>query len=178
MPLRPLLATKSDTAPMLARLVLGLVMIPHGLQHALGLLGGYGFSGTLAWMTGTLGFPRALAALAITVELLAPFALVVGFAGRLAAAGIAGLMIGALTTHWPNGFFMNWFGKLPPGSEGFEYHLLALTLAAIVVVAGSGALSLDAVLGTPRHDDMAWRMPVFSSASGVENRAPLTRSGA
>jgi len=42
---------------------------------------------------------------------------------------------------------MNWFGKLPAGAEGFEYHLLVLALAAVVVVKGSGARSLDRLLG-------------------------------
>lgn len=138
-----LLGTRSDAAPLIARLVLAAVIFPHGAQHALGWFGGYGFAGTLGWMTQTLGFPAPLAALAIVVELLAPFALLAGIGGRVAAAGIIGLMLGALSTHAPNGFFMNWFGKLPAGSEGFEYHILALALAAVVVVAGSGALSVD-----------------------------------
>ena len=50
-------------------------------QHALGWFGGYGFSGTLGWMTGTLGFPAPLAALAIVTELVAPFLLMRGWAG-------------------------------------------------------------------------------------------------
>lgn len=141
--IRPLFDTKPDVAPMVARIVLGLVMLPHGLQHALGLLGGYGFKGTLDWMTGTLGFPRVLAAVAIVTELVAPCMLILGIGGRLAAVGVAGIMIGALSTHWPEGFFMNWFGKLEPGHEGFEYHILALALATVVAIAGSGALSVD-----------------------------------
>ena len=141
-----LVATRRDPAPLVARLVLALVMAPHGAQHALGLLGGYGFSGTLGWMTGTLGFPAPLAALAIVGELVAPVALLVGLAGRPAAAGIVLLMAGAASTHWANGFFMNWFGALPAGTEGFEYHLVAAGLAAVVVLQGSGALSLDRVL--------------------------------
>ena len=141
-----LLSTRDDPAPVIARVVLGAVIFPHGAQHALGWFGGYGFAGTWHWMTATLGFPAAAAALAITVELLAPFALIAGLGGRVAAAGIVGLMLGAVSTHAANGFFMNWFGALPAGSEGFEYHLLALALAAVVVLQGSGALSLDRLL--------------------------------
>jgi putative oxidoreductase len=149
---RRALATAAAPAPTVARLVLGLIMFPHGAQHALGWFGGYGFSGTLGWMTGTLGFPAPLAALAIITELLAPIALVLGLGGRLAAAGIAGIMAGALSTHVKDGFFMNWFGKLPTGNEGFEYHLLAMGLCAVVMIAGSGAWSLDRrlVAGSPR----------------------------
>jgi putative oxidoreductase len=52
-------------------------------------------------------------------------------------------MLGAASTHLPNGFFMNWFGTLKPGVEGFEYHVIALALAAVVIIEGSGALSVD-----------------------------------
>jgi putative oxidoreductase len=138
-----MLRTGADPGPAVARLVLGLVMLPHGAQHALGWLGGYGFGGTLQWMTATLGFPAPLAALAIATELVAPLALVLGLAGRAAALGIAAVMLGAITTHAADGFFMNWVGVLPAGREGFEYHLLALGLAAVVLLGGSGAWSLD-----------------------------------
>jgi putative oxidoreductase len=123
-------------------------MFPHGAQHALGWFGGYGFTGTFGWMTRTLGFPAPLAALAIVTEVVAPIALVLGLGGRLAALGIFGLMLGALSTHVPNGFFMNWFGGMPAGNEGFEYHLLVLALCAVVAIKGSGALSLDRWIGT------------------------------
>ena len=94
-------------------------------------------------MTDTLGFPAPLAVLALITEITAPVALVLGLGARVAALGIVGLMLGALSTHVPNGFFMNWFGALPPGQEGFEYHLIAIALAGTVVLQGSGAWSLD-----------------------------------
>jgi len=62
--LRKLFSTNPDAGVLAARITLGTIMIPHGFQHALGLFGGYGFDGTLAWMTKTLGFPAPLAALA------------------------------------------------------------------------------------------------------------------
>lgn len=142
-----LLRTTDDPAPALARISLALVFFPHGAQHVLGWLGGYGFHGTLQWMTGTLGFPAPLAVLALVTELVAPFALLVGLGGRVAALGLVGLMLGALTTHWSNGFFMNWFGSLPAGQEGYEYHVLAMALASTVVLQGSGAWSVDRLLG-------------------------------
>jgi putative oxidoreductase len=55
-------------------------------------------------------------------------------------------MLGAITTHATNGFFMNWFAALPSGAEGFEYHLMTLLVALVVMVRGSGALSVDRVL--------------------------------
>jgi putative oxidoreductase len=138
-----LVATDAGTAPAVARLALGLILFPHGAQHALGWFGGYGFSGTLAWMTGTLGFPAALAAAGILSELLAPLALIAGAGGRLAGGLLFVHMGFAASIHLKNGFFMNWFGGMPTGEEGYEYHLLAMALALVVVIAGSGSFSVD-----------------------------------
>ena len=137
---RPLATTPSRGA-LVARAGLAALLFPHGAQHALGWLGGYGFGGTHNWMTGTLGFPGWAATLAIVTELVAPFALLLGLAGRVAALGVVGLMLGALSTHAPNGFFMNWSGS--QAGEGFEYHLLALALVGVLLLQGAGRLSLD-----------------------------------
>jgi putative oxidoreductase len=144
--LSQLLQTDASLAQTFVRLVLAGVLFPHGAQHALGWFGGYGFAGTLQWMTGTLGFAAPLAALGIVVELLAPIALVAGIGSRLASLALAVFMATAASTHLPNGFFMNWFGALPAGREGFEYHLLAVTLALIVFARGGGAFSTDRLL--------------------------------
>ena len=152
---RHLLRTTDTLAPALARLTLGLVLFPHGAQHVLGWFGGYGFHGTLAWMTGTLGFPTPLAELALVTEIAAPFALVLGLGGRVAALGVVGLMLGALSTHASNGFFMNWFGRLPAGQEGFEYHLIVIALASVVAIEGSGVWSLDRIAAAARPTGVA-----------------------
>ena len=140
---RRVAATGEGYAPVVARISLALLLFPHGAQHALGWFGGFGFGGTLAWMTDTVGFPVPLAALAIGTELLAPIALLVGLASRAAALGLVGLMLGAISTHAANGFFMNWFGALPAGAEGFEYHLVVVALALVVAIDGGGRFSLD-----------------------------------
>jgi putative oxidoreductase len=142
--LRRFFETRHAAAPTVVRVALALLLFPHGAQHALGWFGGYGFAGTLGWMTDTLGFPAPAAALAIAIELLAPLALLAGLGGRAAALGLVGLMLGAISTHAGNGFFMNWFGALPAGQEGFEYHLVVIALAAVTILEGSGAFSLDA----------------------------------
>ena len=77
--------------------------------------------------------------------------IVVVLAGLIAIALAATFpLILHLTTHLPNGFFMNWFGALPAGQEGFEYHLVVIALAAVVMLKGSGALSADRALTAPR----------------------------
>ena len=158
-----LFRTSPSPLPTVARLAVGLILAPHGAQHVLGWFGGYGFHGTLGWMTGTLGFPAFLAVIALVTEITAPVALVLGLGGRVAALGVIGLMLGAASTHLSNGFFMNWFGTLPAGSEGFEYHLLVLALAGIVALGGSGAWSLDRLLQRDR--------PAVSSASPLRAAA-------
>ncbi len=165
--LRTLLRTADHLAPVLARLTLGVVMFPHGAQHVLGWFGGYGFHATLGWMTDTLGFPAPLAVLALVTEITAPFALVLGLGGRVAALGIVGLMLGALSTHVANGFFMNWFGSRPAGQEGFEYHIIAAALAGTVVLQGSGAWSLDRMLGAGKSASPRGDHSGLSAPSGV-----------
>lgn len=148
-PLARVLATDDTWTPTIARLVLGGVMLPHGLQKAFGMFGGYGFDGTMGFLTGTMGLPWIVAFLVIVVESLGALALLVGLASRIAALGVAAVMTGAvLTSHVAFGFFMNWDGSA--AGEGFEYHLLALGLAAIVVLAGGGKASLDARLSRRR----------------------------
>jgi putative oxidoreductase len=137
--------TSDDLSPAILRGMLAVVLFPHGAQHLLGWFGGYGFAGTYQWMTG-LGFPGVLAAVAIITEFVAPLALVFGIGSRAAALGIVGLMAGAVTVHLANGFFMNWFGALPAGAEGYEYHLLLATIAVAVAIAGAGRWSLDRLI--------------------------------
>ena len=145
--LRRLLATTNDSIPLIARLVLGLVILPHGLQKTLGLFGGYGFEGTLGFMT-SQGIPAALAVLAIAAEAAGALGLVLGLFGRVASLGVASVMIVAALMVHRGHFFMNWTGT--QGGEGYEYHLLAIALAAIVLVRGSGRWSLDHLLaGSP-----------------------------
>ena len=140
------LQTDDDAIPALARLALGLVMFPHAMQKLLGWFGGYGLAGTHGFMVGTLHLPSALAWLAIAAEVLGSLGLIAGLAGRGAAFGIAAVMAGAvLSVHRSVGFFMDWSGQ--QHGEGYEYHLLAISLALIVMVRGSGAWSLDRLLG-------------------------------
>lgn len=134
--------TESPIETML-RVTVGGILLPHGAQHLLGMFGGFGFRATLEWMTGTLGLPAVLAAVGIVIEFVAPLALILGAGVRLAGAALAVFMAVAASTHTSNGFFMNWFGKLPAGAEGFEYHLLAIALAVAVAARGAGAWSVD-----------------------------------
>ncbi len=143
--LQPILATSNSVAPLIARLTLAIVIFPHGAQKVLGWFGGYGFSGTMGYFTGSLGIPALFAFLAIVAEFAGAIALFFGFLSRVSALGIGATMaVAALMAHTNHGFFMNWTGS--QAGEGFEYHLLAIGLALISIVAGGGKWSVDAKL--------------------------------
>jgi putative oxidoreductase len=140
-----LLKTDNSFAPTLARLTLGIVMFPHGAQKVLGWFGGYGFSGTLHSFTDQMHIPAVFAVLAIAAEVLGSLGLITGFLSRIAAFGIAvNMLVAVKMVHGANGFFMNWFGNQK--GEGFEYHLLALGLALIVILYGAGKFCVDAAI--------------------------------
>ncbi|MCA8941700.1 MAG: DoxX family protein [Planctomycetes bacterium] len=135
-------ATDRGLAPVALRATLALVMFPHGAQKALGWFGGYGWDGTMGFLTGSIGMPSLFAAGVILLEFLGPLLLLAGLGSRLVALGFVGLMIGAIVTvHAPHGFFMNWSGA--QSGEGFEYHLLVIGAALGIVFAGGGRWSVD-----------------------------------
>jgi putative oxidoreductase len=140
-----LIRTDHDILPLVLRLTLGIVMFPHGAQKVLGWFGGYGFTGTIQFFTGTLGIPLILAFLVIIAEFFGSLALIAGFLTRLSAFGIGSVMLGAIAmVHWQHGFFMNWSGQ--QAGQGFEFHLLAIGIAIALLIRGGGAASLDGEL--------------------------------
>jgi putative oxidoreductase len=106
----------------------------------------------MGFFTGTLHVPAVLAFLVIMGESLGAIALIAGAFTRIAAFGMAAVMVGAiLMVHAPIGFFMNWFGQQT--GEGFEYHLLVLALSLPLVLKGGGLWALDTTLlaKLPQH---------------------------
>ncbi len=142
--LQTLVRTNDDTTQLVLRLVLGLVIFPHGAQKALGWFGGYGFEGTMGYF-GSMGIPAVFGILAIAAEFLGALGLITGLLTRVAAFGIACVMaVAVLTSHLANGFFMNWSGQ--QAGEGFEFHLLAIGMAIALMIRGAGRLSVDRAL--------------------------------
>lgn len=140
--LKKILSTNDDIAALILRLTLGIIFFPHGAQKVFGWFGGYGFSGTMNFFTVKMGIPAIFAFLAICAEFAGSIALIVGFLTRIAAFGIGMVMIVAvLTTHLPNGFFMNWDGNQK--GEGFEFHLLVIGIVIALIIRGGGTASID-----------------------------------
>ena len=146
---RKLICTENDAATAILRLVLGVVFFAHGAQKMLGWFGGSGFSGTMSFFTETMHIPAVLAFLAIAAEFFGGLGLIVGLLSRVAALGITVNMVVAIAmVHHQFGFFMNWFGAQK--GEGYEYHLLVIAMAVLVILRGAGAVSLDrALTGAP-----------------------------
>lgn len=140
--MKKLLATNNNIAITVVRGVLGIVLFPHGAQKLLGWFGGYGFSGTMGFLTGAAHLPYILALLVILIEFFGALLLIFGFATRIAALGVFVLFAGIIfTSHTDNGFFMNWGGNQK--GEGFEYHLLVLGMSLAVLINGAGRFSAD-----------------------------------
>jgi putative oxidoreductase len=143
--MKTLFQTDEAWSGLILRVVLGLVMLPHGAQKLLGWYGGFGFAGTMGFFTEQMHVPAAVAFLVIIGESFGSLGLIMGFLTRFTAASLSLIMAGAIAmVHWPNGFFMNWFGK--QAGEGFEYHLLVIGMSLALLIAGAGRWSVDGAI--------------------------------
>src|SRR5580700_8734384 len=140
--LRKLTTTDDAFATTIIRVVLGIVFFAHGAQKMLGWFGGYGFTGTMGFFTGTMHIPAFFAFLAIAAEFFGSLGLLLGLFTRVAAFGIAmNMLVAIVMVHSQFGFFANWSGTQK--GEGFEYHLLVLAMCALLMIKGAGAVSVD-----------------------------------
>jgi putative oxidoreductase len=137
--------THNSWSGLILRVTLGLVIFPHGAQKLLGWFGGYGFTGTMGAFTEQMHLPWIIAFLVIIGESLGSLGLIAGFLTRFTAGSFIIIMLGAIfLVHWPNGFFMNWFGA--QGGEGFEYHLLVIGMSLPLLIEGGGKGSVDGII--------------------------------
>src|SRR5258705_13474682 len=123
------------------RLVVGLTFAVHGVQKLFGWFGGYGISGTGAFLE-QLGFHpgRRAALMAGLGETGGGLLLALGAATPLAGAIIAGVMLVAIVSvHLEKGFFNT--------GGGYEYPLVLAVAAPRVGITGPGSLSLGAPFG-------------------------------
>lgn len=121
-----------DFALLVARLVLGVVFIAHGYQHWIG----EGMRRTAQqFAEAGVPQPRLAAYLAGSLELVGGAMLIIGLLTTI-VAGILALMImaAAYFMHLGDGFF------------GIEFPLVLTVLLGLIVVFGSGRVSLDKVL--------------------------------
>lgn len=126
------------------RLAVGLVFVGHGLPKLLPIWGGSPAETAIVFESVGLrpGFPLAL--LAGVVEVVGGAAIVAGLFTRWVAVPLlADMTVAVWKVHFPHGFFLNW--TLAPGvGHGYEYHLVLIAALVCLMLAGPGALSIDA----------------------------------
>ena len=135
-----LLQTDSDYVYTFIRIIAGIIVFPYGMQKLFGWFGAPGTKGSLEQLTAR-NIPKFVAWLIIIGESFGSIALMSGFLGRIAAGGLFIIFTGALIVHLPDGWTLNWFGSKK--GEGIEYFVLLLSLLLVIVIKGSGALSMD-----------------------------------
>jgi putative oxidoreductase len=135
-----LVRTDANLGALVARVALGICMLPHGIQKL------QNFSGTMDGFTKHAGVPAPFAFLVILAESFGALGLILGVFGRFCAFGIGLVMTGAiLMVHGKMGFFIKAPPAVKPGETviGYEYNLALLGLAVAVVIMGSGSFSFD-----------------------------------
>src|SRR5687767_3473822 len=139
--LNKLIATYPTWFTLPIRLALGVVMIAHGSQKALGSFNGPGFKTFVAGDT-PFNFMRPawfwLGAAALS-ELIGGLLVALGLLTRVAAFFIACTMLTAVIGfHLSGGFFAT--------NRGFEYPLSLLAMALGLLISGGGQASVDRAL--------------------------------
>ncbi len=130
-----------DLGLLVLRLVVGLLMAGHGAQKLFGWFGGHGmkkFTGLIA----SMGLkPAGLwALLAGWGEFGGGLLFAIGLLNPLGAVGIIGAMLMAIVK-------VTWKKGLWGQNGGIETSLIYSAIAAVVGLVGSGAYSVDALIG-------------------------------
>jgi putative oxidoreductase len=123
------------------RLVMGLVLVPHGCQKLFGWFGGMGFDKFTEAFDKMGWHPAAFwVALVALTETVGGLLLAFGLFTRFAAAAIVIFMLNAVwATGHRGGFF--W------AQGGLEYSLIILMVALVFLIRGGGRYSIDHALG-------------------------------
>jgi putative oxidoreductase len=148
---KKLFQTDDDAVLFILRVLLGIVFFTHGMQKLFGWFGGYGFAGTMGWLTGTLGVPWIFALLAVLSEGLGCFGLLAGFGTRIAAFGItANIITASFLLHAPGSTLMAWFVNNQNGM-GLEYHVVIIAVTIALMIRGGGKWSVDRLIATEKR---------------------------
>ncbi len=144
-----LIQTDPDYTLLFIRVVAGVIIFPYGMQKLFGWFpefgGGVGPTETLARMS-EKKIPKPLAWLIILGQSIGSIVLIIGLLGRIAAGANFIIFTGAMITHLPDGWVINWMGKKK--GEGIEYFILLLSLLLVIAIRGSGPLSVDVWLAS------------------------------
>lgn len=151
--------SESRWALLLVRFPLGLDMFVHGYMKVANI------PGALRYFDG-LNVPHFFAWLAIIAEFCGGLGLMLGLLSRIAAFGVGVTMVIAIfLRHLPYGYLMNWHGGLPFGTEGYEYHTLAIGMALTVMIEGAGKWSVDRAIAGRMAGSMQASEPALHVAA-------------
>jgi len=149
-----------DIALLILRVVIGGVVIPHGLLK-LGLVGkGGSIAGVSGWFN-SIGLRPGLfwAYVAALAEAGGGLLTVLGLGGPIGPGVLAGdLIVVTIVAHWPQGF---WAGG---GKVGWEFPVPLAAGGLAIALAGNGAWSLDRLLGLVYPD---WLLPAWLAIVAV-----------
>jgi|SRR2546425_3349955 len=149
-----------DAALLLLRIAIGGVVIPHGLLK-LGLVGtGGSLAGVGGWFN-SMGLRPGLfwAYVATLAEAGGGLLTVLGLGGPIGPGAVAAdLVVVLIVAHWPQGF---WAGG---GKVGWEFPLPLAAGGLAIALAGSGAWSLDRLLGLAYPD---WLLPAWLALMAI-----------
>lgn len=118
-------------AALLLRLTMGVAFVAHALFKVMV----FGMAGTAQFFE-MVGFPGLLAYPVVLGELFGGIALIVGFQVRAVSLLLIPTMLGALMTHWPNGWvFSNENG-------GWEYPAFWIVTLVVQAMLGAGPAAI------------------------------------
>ncbi len=121
--------------PML-RIVLGVILIPHGCQKLFGMFGGAGFARFTQIFEGIGYKPGWFWVLLVALtELVGGLMLIFGFFTRFAALAVVIFMLNAVWFTSAKGFFWT--------AGGSEFSILLLAVALVFMIRGGGECSID-----------------------------------
>jgi putative oxidoreductase len=127
-----------DTAILIVRLTLGIIMFAHGSQKVFGVWGGKGLDVTVAMMSKGLGGPAWLPYLSAFTEFLGGAAMILGvFTRFFGIAILINMTVAVVAVHLKNGFF---------APMGFEFPGSLAMSALAITLAGPGRFSVDHLL--------------------------------
>lgn len=140
-------AFATSLALLLLRLALGWTFIYHGSQKLFGAFGGSGIEGVVK-ITENLGMPGFLspkgwAYMLACGEFFGGVSIFLGLLARLGAIPILISMgVAIAKVHGPIGFT----NSKPGGLPGYEFNANLIAMAAAILIAGPGLVSLDALI--------------------------------
>ncbi len=126
-----------DHGKLILRLMLGLLMLFHGIDKIIG-----GIEGIINRFEG-IGLPGALVYLIYLGEIVAPVLVVIGYWTRAAAFIIAGNMVVAILVAHSGDFFT----LTPNGGYGLELQFFYLLSAVAIIALGAGRYSVAGAQG-------------------------------